>query len=248
MLENLVPSHRKYSEDPAEQAYCAFLEKRTLRLGAGLVRLISDDRRLRLDALQDFVWEQALDFVSPLEPSDKDELRRAGTGLPWGGRLDIELYWRLMYAAYVERLLDANAPGFHARGVRRPLKEVVSATILLLGQLAAPEGRKELDFLTALIAPATLDVGRALHQGVIDRAGREIRLRTQARHAPKPLEPAARVRSGGVAAIVEGYDFEGRVVISRETDPVDAALLWELNAATGRWQAAAWPWQIEPVI
>ncbi|HJV32577.1 MAG TPA: hypothetical protein VJ694_00975 [Patescibacteria group bacterium] len=247
MLENLVPSNRKYSDDPAEQAFCAFTERRALKLGSRLVTLISTGRCARLTDLQDFVWEQALDFVAPLEPSDRDELTRAKTGLPWAGRLDVELYWRLMYAAHVEKLIDANALGSDVPSMRRPLKQVVSSTALLVGQLVKADGGHDADFLSALSAPGTTAIGRALYQGVIERAGDEIRLRTRAPRAPKLLEPAVRVLAESVPAVVEGYDFDGRLIVSRETPPAaSGSLVWNLDAKSGRWNAVAWPWQVEP--
>lgn len=247
MLKNLVPSNRKYSDDPAEQAFCAFTERRSLKLGAALVTLFRTERCGRLTDLQDFVWEQALDFVAPLEPSDRDELTRANTGLPWAGRLDIGLYWRLMYAAHVEKLIDANALGSDVPSMRRPLKQVVSATALLVGQLVKTGGGHDPDFLAALTAPGTTAIGRVLYQGVIDRAGGEIRVRTRVPRAPKPLEPAVRVLAESAPAVVEGYDFEGRLIVSRETPPAaSGGLAWNLDTKSGRWNAVVWPWQIEP--
>jgi hypothetical protein len=249
MPEHLAPSNQKYSDDPAEQAFVTHVERRTLRLGTALIGHLSAQRIIDLASLQDFVWEQALEFVAPMEPEVRDELRRAGTDLPWAHRLDPELYWLLMYVAHVERILDTQVAVFDERTVRRPLKQVISATTILLGQLMKPEGGSDPDFLTALRKPGATSIGRSLYQGVIDRASREIRLRSGRQRAPKPLELSARVRAGNALAIVEGYGFDGSVTLSRETDPDDrGGLVWTLDVKSGRWQAKAWPWLLEPIF
>lgn len=248
MLENPAPSHRKYSADPAEQAFAEHVERQTMRIGASLIGLFAGGRAVNLSSLQDLVWEQSLDFVVPLEPEIRDRLRAAQTGLPWSGRGEIELYWRLLYAGYVEFILDTRVDAFDERTVRRPIKHVVSAATILIGQMTKREGGSDPDFLAALLKPGATPIGKALYHGIVAHAGDQLRIRNGLRRAPKPLELSSRVLAGDVACLVEGYGFDGTVTVSRETSPTDpGSLAWKLDAKSGRWRADAWPWQLEPV-
>lgn len=245
MLENLAPSDRKYSDDPAEQAFCAYQERRVLRLGAALIGLLNGGRIGSLDALQDFAWEQALDLVAPMEPDLRDTLIRGVPGLPWEDRHDPRLYWRLMYAAHMELLADARAPASDLRAWRRPLQPVVSSIGVLLGQLGKKPGGSDPGFLSAMFLPGATPIGNAMYRGIILRAGDQIRIRCQVPR-PVPLEPFARVRVCGTLAVVTGYGFDGTVTLSRETPPaVSGPLEWKLDPSSGRWTASAWPDRIE---
>jgi len=249
MPENLTPSKRKYSDDTAEQAFATYVERRTVRLGAALIGHLSAQRIIDVDALQDFVWEQALDFVAPMEPDIRDDLQRAGADLPWTHRHDPALYWRLMYAAQGEKFHDTEVVVFDAPATTRPLKQVVCAAAILIGQLVKPEGGSDPGFLAALRRPGSTTVGRTLYQGIIDRAGRELRLRAGLQRAPKPLELASRARMSGVLATIENYGFDGSVTVSRETEPSERGDRdWSLDVRSGRWTAVAWPWQLESVF
>lgn len=245
MAERLAPSSLKHSDDPAEQAYATHAEYRARKLGAALRNHVGGGRVANLASLQDFVWEQALDFVAPLEPVVRDELRRAKTGLPWMDRLDVGLYWRLMYAAHVEGQVDAG-DGDGRRAWNRPLKHVVAAAAMLTGQLAMQDIVAKPDFLTALFAPGATRIGSLLYQGIVDRAADQIRVRRQMARAPEPLAPHARVRVSGAMAEVAGFDVDGSVVVSRETEPADRGSLdWRLDPRHGRWRAVAWPGDLE---
>ncbi len=245
MLENLAPSDRKYSDDPAEQAFCAYQERRILRLGSALVGLLTGGRIRRLDDLQDFVWEQALDFVAPMEPDVRDVLIRDVPDLPWEGRNGPRLYWRLMYAAHVELLADKARTSGDARSWRKPILPVVATTSALVGKLT--RGEPADGFLSAIFRPGATPLGNALYAGIIDRAGDQIRIRTQLPRKPVPLAPFTIVRCGDVAAEVTGYGFDGRVAVSRESEPGDrAGLDWSLDVATGRWTALAHPERLLP--
>lgn len=245
MNENFAPSDRKYSDDRAEQAYCAYLERRVMKLGTALVGLLSGGRIRTLEDLQDFAWEQALDFVAPMEPEARDALIRDVPGLPWEDRNDPRLYWRLMYAAHMEMLADAHAPTADLRAWRRPLQPIISTVGVLLGQFRKEPGGSDPGFLPAMFLPGATPLGKALYRGVIAHAGDQIRIRCQIRR-PVPLEPFARVRIGGTLAEVTGYGFAGTVTLSRETPPsVSGGLDWKLDPSNGRWTADAWPDRVD---
>lgn len=247
MLEDLAPSNQKYSDDPAMQEFCAHTERWILKNGISLHAQMADGKIASLAALQDFVWDALLDFMVPVEASARERLKGAGTGLPWESRLDVALYWRLMYAAHTEALADRHAPTVTTDALKRPLRHAISAMTLLVGQLTKPRGGSDPHFLQALRMPGATPIGHALYHGAVERAGYQIGLRSGLRPAAKPIELGACVRVGNVLAEICGYGFDGSVALSRETEPAErAALDWRLDVKDGRWRAVAWPWQIAP--
>lgn len=245
MLEDLAPSNQKYSDDPAMQELCAHTERWIIKIGLSLHAQMADGKIASLAALQDFAWDALQDFVVPVEASARDRLKRSGTGLPWESRLDIGLYWRLMYAAHVEAMADRHALARETDALKRPIRHALSAMTLLVGQLAKPRGGTDPHFLQAMRAPGATPIGHALYHGIVERAGYQIGLRGGLRPAAKPIELGTRVRAGNVLAELTGYGFDGSVTLSRETEPAErAGLAWMLCVADGRWQAVAWPWQI----
>jgi len=235
--------------DDAARAYEAHGLRCAGAAGDALGRLLRDPHFGGLPSLQDLVWELALDFVAPLEPHVRDRLRDAGTGLPWASRLDVELYWKLMYAAHIDRMTDDQDDTFDGQPLRRPVKETVSVAAKMLNALRAIQERSE-EYWAALSAKGSGPVGHALYLGVIERAGYQIRLRSGLRRIPKPVDISAHVRVGDVMAEVSGYGLGGDyVVVSRETEPSDpAGLEWKLDVLSGRWMASAPPWRVEPAL
>jgi len=233
----------------AVRAYEAHSLQCSGKAGDALGRLLRDERFSGLPALQDTVWDLALDFVAPLEPYVRDALRAAGTGLPWAGRGDIELYWKLMYAAHIDRMTDEQDDRYQGQPLRRPVKEIVSVTAKLLNVLrAAQEGGSK--YWEALSAQGSGPVGHALYIGIVERAGRQIRLRSGLLRVPKPLGIDSRVRVDDVMAQVCGYALGGDyVIVSRETEPLESAGLdWKLDVRIGRWTASAPPWRVEALL
>lgn len=217
--------------------------------GDALGRLLRDEHFGGLPSLQDLVWELALDFVTPLEPHVRDGLSAAGTGLPWASRLDIELYWKLMYAAHIDRVTDGQDDKFDGQPLRRPVKETVTVAARMLNALRAIQERSK-DYWAVLTAKSSGQVGHALYLGIIERAGYQIRLRSGLRRTPKPVEINSRVRVGDVMAEVSGYGLSGDyVVVSRETEPSQSAgLEWKLDVRSGRWMASAPPRRVEALL
>ncbi|HTK60192.1 MAG TPA: hypothetical protein VL283_03235, partial [Candidatus Baltobacteraceae bacterium] len=154
------------------------------------------------------------------------------------------------YAAHMEMFMDAGVDTFDGRtATQRPLKQIASATTILLGQFMKPEGGSDPDFLTALLKPGATRIGRLLHQGIVDRASRDIRLRSGLQRAPRPMEFSSRARADGVFVTIENYGFDGSVTVSRETEPAERGdRAWRINVRSGRWTAVVWPWQLEPVF
>lgn len=168
------------------------------------------------------IWEEGvLDLVSPADLRIRHELGKTETGLPWGGRGDIGLYWRIMYAAYAEYLALAD-PGVASGEGPRPIMDVVRH---------CPEVGRD-DVLKDIIAAA----------------GHQIRLRSGLSWRPEPLGRFMEVMVGRNAALIVGYAFNGKVLVSRETAPSDAGdLEWKLGMRDGRWCAAVMPWQFSIV-
>ena len=217
--------------------------------GDALGRLLRDPHFGGLSALQDLVWELALDFVAPLEPHVRDGLRDAGTGLPWASRLDVELYWKLMYAAHIDRMTDEQDDRYEGQPLRRPVKETVSVAAKMLNALRAMQERGG-DYWATLTAKSSGPIGHALYLGIIERAGYQIRLRSGLRRIPKPVDISALVRVGDVMAEVSGYGLGGDyVVVSRETEPSGSAgHEWKLDVRSGRWMANLPPWLVQPAL
>lgn len=235
--------------DDAARAYEAHGLRCAGAAGDALGRLLRDPHFGGLPSLQDLVWELALDFVAPLEPHVRDGLRDAGTGLPWASRLDIELYWKLMYAAHIDRMTDDRDDTFEGQPLRRPVKETVSIAAKLLNALRAIQERSE-EYRATLMAKSSGPVGHALYLGIVERAGYQIRLRSGLRRAPKPVDISAPVRVGDVMAEVSGYGLGGDyVVVSRETEPSGSAgLEWKLDLRSGRWTASVPPWLVQAAL
>jgi len=54
------------------------------------------------------------------------------------------------------------------------------------------------------------------------------------------------LRAAPNMAEVAGFDVDGSVVVSRETEPADRGSLdWRLDPRHGRWRAVAWPGDLE---
>ena len=166
----------------------------------------------------DTVWEPGvLDLVAPPDVHVRDALKKAETGLPWGSRIDLELYWRIMYAAYAEH--QALGQGLDKPdGDIRPIRDVAHAY------------------------PAT--VRAEILQDVVQYAGHQLKLRAGLRQRPQPLMPFSTVAVAGAAAHIDGYGYDGLVYASRETKPEsDGGIEWKLDTRYGRWRAGVMPWQ-----
>lgn len=253
MHQGLSPTDRKYSDDPAEQAYCVHLERWTRSYGASLLRLLAEDRSPSLHVLADFVWDRgALDLISPLTFETRDDLRQAGAGLPWADRNDPALYWRLMYAIGAEKAASADAFSSGAKGALNPIRHLMSVTMVLLGQSAKPAGGDDPDFLANAFKPGASPTGSSLLQALQSIAADQVRLRTGRHASPKPIEPFSRVKVGEVVALVKGYGHDGRILLDRETLPLPAqtreGLDWNQEPKHGRWQAWVMPWLVEPLL
>lgn len=247
-MSGLASPNRKYSDDPAEQALCAHIERWTGAYGAALIRFFRGRSDTRVDILADFAWESGLlDLVVPLGHETRDALRRAGAGLPWNDRLSPELYWRLMYAACAEKAASADVNPADRQASRNPVRIVLSTTAVLVGQLTKPQGGSDPEFISNAFLPGTTRLGSALLQGFLDTAAHQLRLRLGRSAKPKPIEPHSRVKVGETVALLAGYGHDGRVLLDRETPPpAPQGLDWAPQPKTGRWQAWAMPWQVEP--
>jgi hypothetical protein len=194
---------------------------------------------------RDDVWEYGvLELVSPLEPARRWQAKGLRVGLPWGGRLDLELYWRILYAAFAETL--------RSEARLKPLEEDPSAMVrtAVTGSLVALERSKER--LPApedqrVLAYVDQTLGQAFYRDIISRAAHDIRLRSGLAAPPRPVPPASRVMIGRVPALVAGYTGGGLVRISRETAPDDPdGIDWRLDPASGRYEARVMPWLLTP--
>src|SRR5688572_4842631 len=165
MTENIAPSQQILT-GAAARAYEAHALKRAGAAGTALVRVLSDRHFNGLISIQDAVWDLTLDFTAPLEPYVRDELRAAGTGLPWGSRLDVEFYWKFMYAAHVDSLTDDHADEFQGQALRRPIKETVAVVANLLTALRAVHGENVEACWRSITARGSGPIGYALYQGV----------------------------------------------------------------------------------
>lgn len=240
MIGTTAPSQQKHSDDPAMQAYCIHLETWTQRFGLALTMAAAQDSTGR-HAWLDLVWDKGvLDLVSPIAHETRAALAKAGTGLPWGGRLDLELYWRVMYSAYAE-LLAVTDPGVISGGEGiRPMKQVVSVALSLAGLSAGREGS-----VLQIFTPDA-DGAKTMLDSVIAQASHQIGLRDGTRRGPKPLPRFSRVDYKGAKANVVGYGFNGgELQLSRETKPDDGAG-WTLDVRHGFWTAKAMPWEVAP--
>lgn len=167
----------------------------------------------------DIAWEPGvLDLVAPLDVHVRDALKKAGCGLPWGGRGDLELYWRIMYAAYAEHHALLTQGGSGPSEEIRPIRDV------------------------ALAYPSA--VRAEILQDVVVYAGHQLKLRGGLRQRPQPLTPFSTIAVSGAAAHIDGYGFDGTVFASRETKPDgDGAIEWRLDTRDGRWRVGVMPWQ-----
>ena len=190
---------------------------------------------------RDDLWEHGvLELVSPLEPHRRDEARKLGLGLPWGGRLDVELYWRILYAAHAETFRDAELKPLP--GARAPIRTAVLATLDALekpGPHANPEEAER--FLRYL----DQSVGRALYEGLRTRAADEVRIRMGRQTPPKPHGIGAVLRVRHATAMLASIDGEGGLTFERETKPPDAEMAgWSLDVKRGRWTIRVMPWEL----
>lgn len=166
----------------------------------------------------DTVWEPGvLDLVAPPDVHVRDALKKAETGLPWGGRNELELYWRIMYAAYAEHLTLTDSGVILGDGIR-PIQDVATA-------------------YPVTVRPEIL-------QDVILYAGHQLKLRGGMRERPRPLPRFSTIVVAGAAADIDGYGFDGLVYASRETRPPESAgVEWKLDMRYGRWRVGVMPWQ-----
>lgn len=178
-------------------------------------------RTLSRRAQDPTIWEDGvLDLVSPADLQVRSDLGKTGTELPWGGRGDLELYWRVMYAAFAE-FLALTDPGHGSGEGIRPIRDVV---------LNCHEaGRKE------------------VLQDIIAGAGHQLRLRSGQRMRLEPIVRFSEVAVERNPALIVGYAFNGKLLVSRETAPdVKNGIDWQQDTRTGRWCAMVMPWQAQP--
>jgi hypothetical protein len=175
-------------------------------------------RTLALRAHDPSIWEDGLlDLVSPADMQVRDDLKKTVESLPWGGRGEIELYWRVMYAAYAEFLALTDPGVLKGEGIR-PVVDVIRM---------CPEASRQ-----------------EVLQDIIAFAGNQMRLRSGLRQRPEPLVRFTEVTVEHCAALIVGYGFDGKVMIDRETAPALAKNVeWKQDVRSGRWGATVMPWQ-----
>ncbi len=200
--------------------------------GCGRAIARCENRAQRLEAF----WNGLLDYVTPLEPSTRDELRREKIGLPWDGRLEISLYWRIMYAALAEARRTADALDVPAWRNAASARLLAEAPFRAAGRFFFQD-----------------ELSSGVYEDVVRRAQKEIRLRSGGLVSPEPLELGSIVRTFTKGAILEAYGFDGRLLLDRETEPAGSPLEWTCLAGrrgplkAGRWQAWAEPKDVTPM-
>jgi len=218
---------------------CLTLEAYLSRWYAGYAPFLAQRRAW----WRDDVWEKGvLDLVSPLEASHRQEARSLGVGIPWGGRLDSELYWRIMYAAYAETL--------RVEAWLKPIENDPSAMVrtAVTGTLVALERRPSRvppPEDARVLAYVDQTLGQTFYKDIMARAKHDIRLRSGNMITPVPIPPGARVTVEGMKALVSGFTGAGLIRLERETQPLESnGIEWTLHPGNGRYMARVMPWRV----
>lgn len=181
----------------------------------------------------DFTWERGvLAYLTPEDAALRDTLRKRCDGLPWQDRRKESdyLFWRVFCASHAELAAGTDGGDAGTRPERRDLRFVVTTAVAAV-ETGPP------------IADGPLDA--LLFRSFIERTGRSVP-GPKVEGAAPCHRPGDLVRFSTTPVIVDRLGFDGRIDVSRETQPLETG--WHLDAwqnmKTGRWTVRAWPWQL----